>query len=405
MEEDILSPVLNPTRRTVLNLIREQQPLSRRKAAAGSGLSLSSTKRLIEELLAERVVEEIPTPGESKARGPRSGSLRVRGDRGFSLGLNVEPDRIEACAVSLSGEVLEEQGHPLLDRGSEGTVRQLIQLARAGRAALEGSRGGRLVGIGVALAGLVDARHGLVFDCFPVPGWENVPLTKRLEASLGAPVLVDDRVRSLAVAEKRYGTARELDTFLFVEVGSGVGSCFFLDGRIHRGGNGIAGEFGHIPVQENGPQCNCGNKGCLEVLVSAGALLAALRSSLESNVYTRLKGGPDGESGLPDIARAAGEGDKLAGLLLFEAAERIGIGLTDLVSVLDPGTVVLAGEVVRGLGPLLVDGIVRTVRLRGLHPVTQRTRFLNGSDLPGLGARGAATLPLEHWFGSGILNL
>ena len=129
-------------------------------------------------------------------------------------------------------------------------------------------------------------------------------------AEPGPPILVEDRVRCMAVAEKRYGVARDLDTFLYVDLGSGVGSCFFLDNRIYRGKNGIAGELGHVPVKENGPQCNCGNKGCLEVLVSTGSILAAVQSSLRSNVYTQLKGG--GEAGrpigLPDIAAPPAKG-------------------------------------------------------------------------------------------------
>ena len=396
---------MSKAKRAVLNAIRERWPLSRKDAACGSGLSLSTAKRLIEELLAEKVVEEIPAEGRAKARGPKVGNLRLRGEYGYCLGLNVEPERIELCAISLSGNILRLESFRLQDRGSEGTIRQLLQVARAGRAGRQGSGGGRLLGIGVTIAGLVDARRGLVYDCFPIPGWENVPLREQLETELGAPVLVDDRVRSMAVAEKRYGVARDLDTFLYIDVGSGVGSCFFLDNRIYRGKNGISGEFGHIPVKENGPQCNCGNRGCLEVMVSTGSLKAALQSSLESKVYTQLKGGPDREITLADVAGAAGQGDKLASLLLFETSELIGIGLADLVSVFDPGAIILAGEVVRGLGPLLVDGIVRTVRLRGIHPITQRTQFLTGSDVPHLGAWGAATLPLEHWFGSGILNL
>jgi predicted NBD/HSP70 family sugar kinase len=397
------NPLDNRNQRLVLNLIREHSALSRREVAAASSLSLSTAKRLIEELLSEKLVEEIPAEGRPKVRGPKAGNLKLRGGFGYCLGLNIEPERIELCAVSFSGEILKLESQRLQDRGSEGTIRRLAEIARAGRAALEGSGGGRLLGIGVAIAGLVDARRGFVYDCFPIPGWENVPLQERLEAQLGVPVLVDDRVRSMAVAEKRYGVARGLDTFLYIDVGNGVGSCFFLDNRIYRGKNGISGEFGHIPVKENGPQCNCGNKGCLEVLVSTGSLLAAVKSSLESNVYTQLKG--DREITLAEVARAAGQGDKLASLLVFEASELIGIGLADLVSVFDPGTIILAGEVVRGLGPLLADGIVRTVRLRGIHPITQRTQFLNGSDIPHLGAWGAATLPLERWFGSGILNL
>ena len=407
MTQKGLSHVDNAERNknVILNVIRDRPSLSRREVAQSSCLSLSTAKRLIEELLAEQLLDEVPASGGLKVRGPKAGNLRLRRDYGYALGLNIEPEQIEVCAVGLSGEVRKVEVHRLRDRGSEATIRQLVEVAVACRRELEAVPAGKLLGVGIAIAGLVDARRGFIYDCFPIPGWENVALKERLEAELAAPVLVDDRVRSMAVAEKRYGVARELETFLYIDVGNGVGSCFFLDNRIYRGKNGIAGEFGHIPVRENGPQCNCGNKGCLEVLVSTGALLAAVRSSLESNVYTQLKGGPGQEITLPDIARAAGNGDKLASLLLFEAAELIGIGLADLVSVFDPGTIILAGEVVQGLGPLLVEGIVRTVRLRGIHPITQRTQFLTGSDIPHMGARGAATLPLEHWFASGILNI
>jgi predicted NBD/HSP70 family sugar kinase len=391
----------------ILNAIREQPALSRREVALGSSLSLSTTKRLIEELLGEELLEEVPAERARGVRGPKAGNLRLRRGFGYALGLNIELEHIEACAVNLSGEVLRLESHRLRDRGSEATIRQLVEVASALRRDLEASPAGRLLGLGVAIAGLVDARRGFIYDCFPIPGWENVNLKDRLQAELSAAVLVDDRVRSMALGEKRYGVARELETFLYIDVGNGVGSCFFLDNRIYRGKNGISGEFGHIPVKENGPQCNCGNKGCLEVLVSTGSILAAVQNSLRSNVYTQLKGG--GEAGppidLPDIARAAGEGDKLASLVVFDTAELIGIGLADLVSVFDPGTIILAGEVVRGLGPLLVEGIVRTVRLRGIHPITQRTQFLTGSGIQHMGAWGAATMPLEHWFGSGILNV
>jgi predicted NBD/HSP70 family sugar kinase len=395
----------NPSdsRTALLNAVRELGALSRKQAAAAAGLSLSSAKRLVERLLAERLLEESEGPAgqerKDRVRGPKAGRLRLRGQYGCALGLSLEPGRIQSCAVSLSGEVLKLDSHRLEDRGSEGAIRQLAGITRSARAALPG----RLLGIGVVIAGLVDARRGFVYDCYPIPGWENVPLRERLEAEVGAAVLVDDRVRGLAVAEKRYGAARALENFLYVDVGSGVGSCFFLDGRIYRGQNGLSGELGHIPVRENGPQCNCGNKGCLEVMVSSGSLTARVNSALEAMVYSQLKSGR--EISLQDVAAAAGLGDKLAGLLVFDTAELIGIGLADLVSVFDPGTIILAGEVARGLGAPLVEGIVRTVRLRGMHPITQRTRFLNGSDIPHLGAWGAATLPLEHWFGSGVLNI
>ena len=198
------------------------------------------------------ILDEVPASGGLKVRGPKAGNLRLRRNYGYALGLNIEPEQIEVCAVGLSGEVRKFEVHRLRDRGSEPTIRQLAEVAVACRRELAAVHSGKLLGVGIAIAG---------------------------------------------------------------------------------------------------------------------------------------------------------EGDKLASLLVFDAAELIGIGLADLVSVIDPGTIILAGEVVRGLGPLLVEGIVRTVRLRGIHPITQRTQFLTGSDIPHMGARGAATLPLEHWFASGILNI
>jgi predicted NBD/HSP70 family sugar kinase len=236
---------------------------------------------------------------------------------------------------------------------------------------------------------------------------------------------VDDGVRCLALAERRYGLARILANFLFLYIGRGVGAAIVLGNRFYRGSNGLAGEFGHITVSSDGPLCNCGNRGCLEALVSQTAILSSVRSMVASNVYTGLatRARVGCELSLRDIEEAAEGGDKLANMVVHGVGESIGTGVADLVNIFDPGVVILGGEVINHFGDHLIEGINRTVRLRGIHSITQRTRILasrlgapavepdiTADEAAGPGAcspaaRGAATMLIERYLGCDILNL
>ena len=214
-------------------------------------------------------------------------------------------------------------------------------------------------------------------------------------------------MRCIALAEKRYGVGVGLSTFLYIYIGRGVGAGIVLDNRFYRGSGGLAGEFGHITVKEQGPLCNCGNRGCLEALVSQDAILRSIQDLIASNVYSSLKQKISGNQPLTlrDIEEAAEAGDKLANMVVHTVGESIGTGVADLVNIFDPGVVILGGEVISHFGDHLIEGITKTVGLRGIHSITQRTRILT-SNLEGLvAARGAATLMIERYFGNEILNL
>lgn len=169
----------------------------------------------------------------------------------------------------------------------------------------------------------------------------------------------------------------------------------------------MAGEFGHITIKEQGPLCNCGNRGCLEALVSQDAILRTIQDLIASNVYSSLKQKTSGNQPLTlrDVEEAAEAGDKLANMVVHAVGESIGTGIADLVNIFDPGVVILGGEVISHFGDHLIEGITKTVGLRGIQSITQRTRILT-SNLEGLvAARGAATLMIERYFGNEILNL
>ncbi len=389
-------------KKVLLNIIREKGPLSRREISNLSGLSITTTKRLIEDLFKERILVEGAGQANTAGRGRRAQSLRLNGEYGYAVGLNIEPSFMEMSVLSFSGRVLAEQAIDLLDQDREAIIREIVRLASSG---LE-RPGGKLLGVGVGIAGLVDAKEGIVHYCPSLPGWENIPLAARLAQALHTDVLIDDTSRCLALTQKRYGPAGDMRNFLYIYIGRGVGAGIVLDNRIYRGQNGISGEFGHITIKENGPLCNCGNRGCLEALVSEDAILTSVRRSIQENVYSSLKAAADSgnDLNLETIAAAARTGDKLANMVIHDTAENIGIGVADLTNIFDPGVVILGGEVIEVFGDLL-EGITRTVRLRALNAITRRTQILTTTDITNAGSRGAATLIIERFCENDILNL
>ena len=165
-----------------------------------------------------------------------------------------------------------------------------------------------------------------------------------LEARLEQPVLVDNEVRALAMAEHQYGAARDAHTVVFFDAGYGVGGAVILDGALYRGRRGAAGEFGHNTVDPEGPRCGCGNRGCLEVFTSASGLTARAREAIAAGQQSALT--PEGPT-LEQLLSAARQGDALAAALLNRAAVFLGLAVANAIDNRDPELVVLSGEVIR----------------------------------------------------------
>ncbi len=394
-------------RRVVLNIIREKGPLTRREISGICSLSITTAKRLVDEILRDGLVEELPLHDQPARRGRKATGVFLNAKCAHSVGIIVQPGKITLSVVDLSGRVMEERTVPIGEEHSGEVIDRAATEARQMQNKYRGGNHGHSLGIGVGVAGVIDARKGIVFYCPNLPGWENIPLASQLGRKLGTEILVDDAVRCIALAEKRYGVGVGLSTFLYIYIGRGVGAGIILDNRFYRGSSGLAGEFGHITVKEHGPLCNCGNRGCLEALVSRDAILRSIQDLIASNVYSSLKQKTSGNQplSLRDIEEAAEAGDKLANMVVHGVGESIGTGVADLVNIFDPGVVILGGEVISRFGDHLIEGITKTVGLRGIHSITQRTRILT-SNLEGLAAaRGAATLMIERYFGNEILNL
>ena len=400
----------NRNRRIILNIIRENAPATRRQLASMSGLSLSTTKRVVESLQAESLIKEAKLTSDDTAhpkRGRRAHAIRLNPDFAYSVGVVIRPGIMELCAVDLEGAVAYEKSHPVNDISREEYVREVARNVQDVIARMNGEKKRRLLGVGAGVAGVVSARDGIVHYCPNIPGWENTPLAEILADELDCDVLVDDSVRCRALAEKRYGTGRSLPDFLYLYFGRGVGAGMLIDNRIFRGANGLAGEFGHITVDGDGPLCRCGNNGCLEAIVSEEAILRSTREMIESNVYCSMRSALERgeELSLEMIQNEGRRGDKLAGMIINDVGEAIGTGIADLVNVLDPGVVVCGGEVIAQFGESVVGLVERTVKLRAIHSIAQRTRVLTSSVSQSAAARGAATLMIERFMANEVLSL
>jgi predicted NBD/HSP70 family sugar kinase len=390
----------------ILNTVRDRGPLSRLQISHSCSLSVATAKRLVDELISVGMLIE-GNQLKSSGRGRRPSVIGLARGYGFTIGAVIEPGRLSLTALGFDGAAIyQKETFPPTDvRGplQDLLVAETVEAIAACAAAANGP----LLGIGIGVAGLVDARSGVVVYCPGLPGWENIRLASLMADRFGVDVLLDDAVRCMALAEKRHGAVKNVDSFLFLYVGLGVGSGIILDNRIYRGRNGVSGEFGHITVKENGPLCKCGNRGCLEALVSTNAVLARVRELSAAGVYTTLaaQAGPDSALTLADLCRAAMEGDKLANIVVAEIEESVGIGIADLINIFDPGTVILAGEVMEELHGLILEGIERIVRRRAMHAIAQKTAIMKSVFESDSGSLGAATLVIERILGNEILNL
>ena len=247
------------------------------------------------------------------------------------LGIDIGGTKTLCVVVDDSGaepRVVDERRVSTDPRGDAGEA--IVELARSFA---------DIDSVGVGIAGLV-SRDGTVAVTTHLPGVRDVPLRRQVEGALGIPVAVDNDATCAAVAEWRVGAARGCRDALVVTLGTGIGGGAIVDGRVARGHNGYAAEFGHMVVERNGPRCPCGRRGCWEEYASGGGL-------------SRLAGGVASERVVEGfVAR-----DEASVRVVGEFADWVAIGLHNLVNIHDPELIVLGG----GLGslPEIVDVVSR----------------------------------------------
>jgi glucokinase len=247
-----------------------------------------------------------------------------------------------------------------------------ILLALVGDAAAAGHE---IKALGVGFPGLVDGNRGLVRSSVILNGWRDVPLTALLEERLGMPVAVDNDVNCHALAEVALRAPPTRPSFLLVSIGTGIGGALVLDGRLHRGAAGLAGEIGHVVVRTDGPVCECGRQGCLGVMAAGEKIQHAL--GLSADAFER---------------RAAADDPTVLAAMSY-AAGLLGEALASALNVLDVGLVVLSG----GLARRFILDATRVARAQAFPEIAAATIFELARAGSGGGATGAASLARMEW--------
>ncbi|MGW6458005.1 ROK family protein [Streptomyces sp. NPDC055078] len=366
------------SRTAVLALLGRSGPLSRVEIARQLDLSSATVTQITKRLLAEGLITEadaVPSAG-----GRPAIRLAVVADAGRALGVKVAPDHITLVHVTLDGTVVGGGTHPF-DAVDDQALDRLVELLAPEVAQPPGTA--PLMGVGVGVPGRV-APDGIVDS--PVLGWHSLPLGRVLSRALALPVLVDNDVNTVGTAQLLYGRGNDLDDFLVLTLGSGVGLAVVDGGGVRRGATGAAGEIGHVPVTDNGRRCQCGNRGCLEAYLGSDGLV---RTAAEHGV---LEPGDRPEA----LAALAEAGESAALEVLRGAGRLLGRTLAGVVNVLDPGAVIVTGEGAV-LWPYLRDGFEPALHSHLFRPARTIEVITDGWDDQAW-ARGAAAVVLAAPF-------
>ncbi|TIC88676.1 ROK family protein [Nocardioides sp. GY 10113] len=295
------------------------------------------------------------------------------------VGVDVGGTKVLAVAIQDRGPGIEVIGSVTVPMPGRAAPEAEIEhaMARAARAVATGT--GTVRGVGISGAGLVDAAGERVRFAAHLP-WRDAPVRSRLEGLLGVPATLDNDANCAAYAEIVGGAARGVDSAVLITVGTGIGGALVLGGRLHRGANGAAGEFGHVQVVPDGLACECGLRGCWEQYCSGRALERVMRVAVGRHY--------DG----PQVTALARGGDEVAVRSIASVGTWLGVGAAGLVSAFDPEVVIVGGGV-SAVGDLLLDparaAMAESLQGAGYRVVPELVPAAFG---PEAGAIGAALL-------------
>lgn len=376
----------------VLEAIHSQGEASRKGLAEQIGFAPSYIGTLVAELRRRGLVEE---GGRSPSRaGRRRILLHVVSDLAHLIGIRIGRANTRIVVTDLRGKVLSLKKLPTEIRKGEQHVFDLIE--REIGSAIQADP--LIKGIGIGVSGVIDRQSGTVLFWPKVPGWNNVPLRRRIQTKYGLPVVVEDSVRTMALTEKKFGQAKKYSNFAYVVVSMGLGAAIYIDDRLYIGANDLAGELGHTTIDERGDICSCGNRGCLEVYASGWAIINRVKGGLQQGVHSSLaplmENQPEMVS-IEAIVNAARLRDQFAHTVLWEAGVHLGTAVATIVNLLNPEAIVLGGEIPRAAKGLMLKPLFHSFRGRAFHRSIRNLK-VTVSRLGGeSGAVGAALMVAE----------
>jgi predicted NBD/HSP70 family sugar kinase len=364
----------------VLALIRSGKATTRGQLIEVTGLARSTVAQRLEALLDAGLIVEA---GEAASTGGRPPMLLgFNDDAGVVFAADFGATHSRIALSNLGAQTLAERTAEIdINLGPEEVLAWLEDVFE--QLLVESDRSRENVkGIGVGLPGPVDFERGMAVHPPIMAGWHEYPVSAHLREQFGVPVLVDNDVNIMALGEQ-FVMSPQVDDFIYLKVGTGIGSGLILGGRIHRGADGAAGDIGHVQATSEDVICRCGNTGCLEA-VAGGAALAAVLGQAHSDVR-----------GSRDVVRLVREGAKDASRSVREAGRLIGQVLASTVNLLNPALIVVGGDLAAAEQQLLA-GIREVVYRRSTALSTTDLQIATSTLGDRAGVTGAAAMVIDH---------
>lgn len=362
--------------------------MSRADVARQIGLSRSTVSAIVSELIDDGLVKEV---GSGNSRGGRRPILLALNEDAYAIGgVDIGATHVAVVLTNLRCSVLQWREAPHDVRGDpEGTIELAVALIED---VLNAGSCGRLVGLGVGVPSPVIQREPNKLSSVILPAWVGHDISSALERRFRVGVYLENDANLGALAEHWWGAGRGEEHLVYIKLATGIGAGLILNGAMYRGKTGIAGEIAHTSVEPEGPKCICGQRGCLGLVTGSGILLERVAEQLPGYPGSSLQGKQLTTAVLVDAAQT---GDSLAVETIARAGHLLGIGIANLLNVIDPGLVILGGELTQA-GQVLLDPLVNTARERALSsriaPARIITTRLGERDI----ALGAATRVLQE---------
>ena len=379
-------------RSLVIEKIRRSGPLSRTDISKSLNLGLSTITNIVEELKNENLVFET---GEADSTGGRKAILlEFNYKLGYTIGIKIEEDHIILALTDLKASILDKEDKFFRKGESADKVIELLIKGIDSLIIKNNILKSQLMGIGVAISGLVNIQEGILTRS-SLLGWHEVNIKKSIEEFIDVPVFIDNNVNAYALAELELGFGKTHENFICISVGAGVGAGIVIDKKLYYGKFGGAGEIGHSIIQVNGYPCHCGQHGCSEMYVSDKFFTNEGPNLLKEKYPKSLL--KDSSFSPKEVYESAMGGDELAMELLKKSGEYLGVTLVNVINTINPSIIVLVGErmVVKDL---FIHHAMKIAKQNFFSPASFDTKVYVSNLGEDAWVIGASLLAINHLF-------
>ena len=384
----------NFNRRTVLGYIRRNGTATKAGLASATGLTFMAIKKILAELQELNLIRDGQM--ESGGMGRKAVSYVINESYRYTIGIHINKFITGIALLNLRGQILAIERYSM-DKEFENQNDFVTMLAEAVDRVIEksGVKRDDILGIGVGAPGPLDCESGVILTPPNMPMLDYLPLKETLEGRTGFPVFLNKDTNVIAFAEYWYRNNRDCSNLAYVEVDMGIGSGLIIDGKLNIGANCIAGEFGHITIDINGPLCNCGNRGCLEAMSSGIAVLRMLGEQLENQKDHPLYHKRNALT-IEDVFEMTDKKDLLTISILNRSAFYVGVAVSNLINTFDPEMIILGGILIQKY-PMyfnIVQDVANQRKVKGAKENYMAVSVLGENA----GVIGAGEIVTDHFF-------